>query len=1103
MDLERIKQNFRIRSGRTKNKKKPAKPTAAPPVAQGSSRPNNSLPNGTVAKEEQVKQEPQQQPQQQPKQEEKESQAPSQQQHPDPTPELTPEPTPESNSTSQIESADINDQRKEQVDINLDNVLQHRPGLPHAATGLPSSQQDQPNSSFAAPGLSRRMTEPHHSTASPSSEAGDFDLNPPKPRPRPPSIETLAELLFSSGHLNSLLHHPPQLARFSAFLQKYLPQDHPLLSQYLETQKAIKAVEYANAVAEGLKPKDTGDGTTTETRKLAAMLDPDFEAVCNAAFKALVGTALQRWVTYQLIKVCSDCLTNEITGRQSTPIMRDLVGGLSEVFCLTDPNQQDNPIIYASEEFYRLTGYGEDDVIGSNCRFLQGRKTNQDSVRRLKEAISKGDEIYETLLNYRRDGRPFINVLMIAPLHDNNGKVKYHIGAQVDVTGLVEGGRALDGFQRYLNRRNEGQRREERELARQNLDDEQRRKKRALARLRDLSEMFDLEESAVVRETSRANSLSRDDDDNRSLASMDRQKTPRRVLGDSDLSEDEEEAREQDREDAANWTLADSGNGRLSGKLPGIYDSFMLFRPYPSLRIVFVSPKLRKLGNVLQTPLLSHVAAPGGVLNGLTESLKAGVPVSAKLHFMPERGVKREGTRLKNGTKHEDGKNGKAIWVSCTPLLGSDERIGVWMCVVVERLKVGTSKRRPPVYQQQADEPSESFEQPTERVESVGRRAERPRKIEIPKRNFSNFRSQDQTANETTPEKDNAPIKPVRIDSQTEIKPSVEKSREPSTQRAHDTNSANHEGTPVSKQEREEDQTSSKPSTASPEELSGTNGHVSASRSPPADADPKAVISPIEEYQEPTHDVKASSVESPSYDPQDASGQDPTADEYVTTRSPTTPSPQNGRILIEEDSDTFADDPTRKAEQSRTDKSDSPSPVWSPASEIPPSIPSDAQLADEDDDLDIESPIHTRQSVDSPTEESASKGEDQPSSRTSSTHQTPPEPEPKIPPSVPATSEDQSQHPDRVEDEEDETLVGPVDTDAYADEQPAKSPDRPHSSRMRMDYLRAGSGRWQQGQNPRRVDLTKMNLSMFERGGASEDDGVTDADCARSPYSVD
>jgi PAS domain-containing protein len=125
-------------------------------------------------------------------------------------------------------------------------------------------------------------------------------------------------------------------------------------------------------------------------------------------------------VTYSLVKSATSCLTTEITN-QSTALTHDLIGGLSEVFTISDPKLRDNPLVYASDEFYRLTGYSRDSVLGHNCRFLQGPKTKIESIQRLKKAIDAKEEICESLLNYRRDGTPFVNVLLLAPLHVNKG----------------------------------------------------------------------------------------------------------------------------------------------------------------------------------------------------------------------------------------------------------------------------------------------------------------------------------------------------------------------------------------------------------------------------------------------------------------------------------------------------------------------------------------------------------------------------------------------------------------------------------------------------------------------------------------------------------
>jgi PAS domain S-box-containing protein len=103
-------------------------------------------------------------------------------------------------------------------------------------------------------------------------------------------------------------------------------------------------------------------------------------------------------------------------------------------------------------EFYNISQYGREYVIGRNCRFLQGPETSNASVRRMIDAIAAGQEITETILNYRRDGSPFMNLLMLAPLYDNKGHVRYFIGCQIDVSSLIEGGRGLESFATLLAR---------------------------------------------------------------------------------------------------------------------------------------------------------------------------------------------------------------------------------------------------------------------------------------------------------------------------------------------------------------------------------------------------------------------------------------------------------------------------------------------------------------------------------------------------------------------------------------------------------------------------------------------------------------------------
>ena len=174
----------------------------------------------------------------------------------------------------------------------------------------------------------------------------NFDLNPPAPRKTVSILDSLAERLFSEEHFRVILRDPSFFLRFTAFLNRYKPSYAPILVRYLEAQKAIKAVEYANALAESLKPVP-GD----ESSKIpcaAATVDARFEQRLNRATDTLVNEALPAYVTFHLVKIVTESLVREITGT-SMPFARELVGGLAEVFCLADPSLPDTPIIYASE----------------------------------------------------------------------------------------------------------------------------------------------------------------------------------------------------------------------------------------------------------------------------------------------------------------------------------------------------------------------------------------------------------------------------------------------------------------------------------------------------------------------------------------------------------------------------------------------------------------------------------------------------------------------------------------------------------------------------------------------------------------------------------
>lgn len=97
----------------------------------------------------------------------------------------------------------------------------------------------------------------------------------------------------------------------------------------------------------------------------------------------------------------------------------------------------DQPIVYASPGFVELTGYSIAEILGRNCRFLQGPGTDKAEVARLKQGIMSRYEVSATLMNYRKDGSQFWNFIQVAPMVDQNGNTALIIGVQCEVRMLI------------------------------------------------------------------------------------------------------------------------------------------------------------------------------------------------------------------------------------------------------------------------------------------------------------------------------------------------------------------------------------------------------------------------------------------------------------------------------------------------------------------------------------------------------------------------------------------------------------------------------------------------------------------------------------------
>ncbi|EGP91840.1 K+-channel ERG-like protein [Zymoseptoria tritici IPO323] len=498
----------------------------------------------------------------------------------------------------------------------------------------PPNGFDLEQESFATPNNHLLSNEPQQEYSAISGDIqdedfdlGSFDLKPP---PAPDfvqnGLEVLMDRVHSTDHLDIILSDPKLSINFFRFVENYHPGHLESIKQYSSARKALAALDFANALASQIP------STSSSAPYIAANLDPRFEAKVQRMTAEVLEDVLPAYVTFRLVRLATDSLVKEITGTGS-PVMRTLIPDLATVYCISDPNMLDNPIVYASEEFHSTSLYSPSQALNRNCRFLQGPNTSPASVRRLVAAITAGQELCETILNYRRDGSPFVNLLMIAPLYDNKGKVRYYLGAQIDVSGLIEEGKGLESLATLLSRDQDADGKSNNDPTAPKDPDV------ALSALaapsgNHLSSMSSRDRSTDLLSTPNT-AHSRNNPNSRQRIVLTEQPEPQLYSG---------------------------PNLGPSGRLPGVYQNYLLVRPYPSLRITFLSPSLRIPG-LLQSAFLDRIAGPESIREGLLDAFSRGIGVTAKI--------------LWNSSS-------SPRWIHCTPLNGSDGKVGVWMVVMVE-----------------------------------------------------------------------------------------------------------------------------------------------------------------------------------------------------------------------------------------------------------------------------------------------------------------------------------------------------------------------------------------------------------------------------------
>lgn len=113
--------------------------------------------------------------------------------------------------------------------------------------------------------------------------------------------------------------------------------------------------------------------------------------------------------------------------------LMETVGASPLAMVVSNPRLPDNPIEVANAAFCNLTGYAESDIVGRNCRFLAGQSTEPWVTGEIRDALRDRRPLLVDILNYKKDGTPFRNGVMITPLFDAEGGLAWFLGSQVDL----------------------------------------------------------------------------------------------------------------------------------------------------------------------------------------------------------------------------------------------------------------------------------------------------------------------------------------------------------------------------------------------------------------------------------------------------------------------------------------------------------------------------------------------------------------------------------------------------------------------------------------------------------------------------------------------
>jgi PAS domain S-box-containing protein len=111
----------------------------------------------------------------------------------------------------------------------------------------------------------------------------------------------------------------------------------------------------------------------------------------------------------------------------------DLIEASPIASVVSDPRLPDNPLVAVNDAFVELTGYAKEECVGRNCRFLSGSGTEPWLSDKIREGVSAHKPVLVEILNYKKDGSPFRNAVLVAPIFDDSDQLQYFLGSQVEV----------------------------------------------------------------------------------------------------------------------------------------------------------------------------------------------------------------------------------------------------------------------------------------------------------------------------------------------------------------------------------------------------------------------------------------------------------------------------------------------------------------------------------------------------------------------------------------------------------------------------------------------------------------------------------------------